>query len=54
MLRLDLGPIQHLTRVLGIKRPAREVDHSPPHGDAVSNEWSYTPITPFLYGATRN
>ena len=54
MLRLDLGPIQRPTRVLGIKQPAREVDDSPPHGVAVSNERSYTAITPFLYGAARN
>ena len=32
----------------GIKWPERQVDHSPPSGAEVRNEWSYT-STPLLY-----
>jgi hypothetical protein len=31
----------------GVKRPGRDVDHSPPFGAEVKNEWSYT-STPLL------
>jgi len=27
---------------LGVKRPGREADHSPPSNTAVKNAWSYT------------
>jgi hypothetical protein len=30
----------------GIKRPGREVDHSPPSSAEVKNAWSYTSILP--------
>jgi hypothetical protein len=29
----------------GVKRPGREVDHSPPSKAEVKNEWSYTSIS---------
>jgi hypothetical protein len=29
---------------LGVKRPGREADHSPPSSDEVKNVWSYTPV----------
>jgi hypothetical protein len=31
---------------LGVKRPVREADHSPPSSDEVKNAWSYT-STPY-------
>ena len=31
---------------LGVKRPGREVYHSPPSSDKVKNEWSYTSAPP--------
>jgi hypothetical protein len=46
--RLALGstqrPIQWIpgTLSLGVKRPGREADHSPPSSDEVKNAWSYT------------
>ena len=30
--------------ILGVRRPGREVDHSPPPSAEVQNEWSYTSI----------
>ena len=30
----------------GVKRPGCEDDHSPPSGDEVKNEWSYTSTPP--------
>ena len=36
----DLPPIQ-CTRSLGVKRPRREADHSPPSSTEVTNKWSY-------------
>jgi hypothetical protein len=37
---------------LGIKRPGREVDHSPPFCAEVKNTWSYTTFPPIrLHGA---
>jgi hypothetical protein len=33
---------------LGVKRPGREVDHSPPSSAEVKNAWSYT-STPSIY-----
>jgi hypothetical protein len=36
---------------LGIKRPRRETDHSPPSGAEVKNAWSYTSTSPIrLHG----
>jgi hypothetical protein len=37
-------PIQCVTGALslGVKRPGRESDHSPPSSDEVKNAWSYT------------
>jgi hypothetical protein len=31
---------------LGVKRPGREADHSPPSSDEVKNMWSYTSTPP--------
>jgi len=31
---------------LGVKRPGREADHSPPSSAEVKNAWSYTSTTP--------
>jgi hypothetical protein len=41
-------PIQWVpgTLSLGVKRPRREADHSPPSSAKVKNAWSYTSITP--------
>jgi hypothetical protein len=40
----DQRPIQWVTGALslGIKRPGREADHSPPSSAKVKNAWSYT------------
>jgi hypothetical protein len=35
-------PIQRVKGVLGVKRPVREADHSPPSSSEVKNTWSYT------------
>jgi len=32
--------------VLGVKRPVRETDHSPPSSAEIKNAWSYTPTSP--------
>jgi hypothetical protein len=41
-------PIQWVsgTLSLGVKRPGREADHSPPSSAEVKNAWSYTSTTP--------
>jgi hypothetical protein len=50
--RTSLGPTQppiHLVQgalSLGIKRPGREADHSPPSSAEVKNAWSYTSTPP--------
>jgi len=31
---------------LGVKRPGREADHSPPSSTEVKNAWSYTSTPP--------
>jgi len=31
---------------LGVKRPGREADHSPPSSDEVNNAWSYSSAPP--------
>jgi hypothetical protein len=46
--RTTLGPTQPPTQwvpgtlSLGVKRPGREADHSPPTSSEVKNAWSYT------------
>jgi hypothetical protein len=50
--RLALGPtqppIQRVTGALslGVKRPGREADNSPPSSAEVKNGWSYTSTPP--------
>jgi hypothetical protein len=55
--RMALGPTQPPIQwvpgalSLGIKRPGREADHSPPSSAEVKNAWSYTSTPPLrLYG----
>jgi hypothetical protein len=38
------APIQWVSKALplGVKRPCREADHSPPSSAEVKNEWNYT------------
>jgi hypothetical protein len=36
---------------LGVKRPGREVDHSPPSGAEVKNAWSYTSTPQYVFMA---
>jgi hypothetical protein len=55
--RPALGPTQSPIRwvprslSLGVKRPGRKVDHSPPSSAEVKNAWSYTSIPPIrLHG----
>jgi hypothetical protein len=55
--RMALGPTQppiqwvHGVLSLGVKRPGREADHSPPSSAEVKNAWSYISIT--LYTGCR-
>jgi hypothetical protein len=35
--------------LLGIKRPERQSDHSPPSGPQVKNVWSFSFIPPFVF-----
>jgi hypothetical protein len=50
--RPTLGPTQPPTQwvlgdlTLGVKRPGREADHSPPTSFEVKNAWSYTSTSP--------
>jgi hypothetical protein len=46
-------PIQWVTGVLslGVKRPGREGDHSPPSSAEVKNAWSYTPTPQYTFMA---
>jgi hypothetical protein len=50
-----LGPAQPpiqwvlVTLSLGVKRPGREADHSPPSSAEVKNAWSYTPTSPVCF-----
>jgi len=46
-------PIQWVreTLSLGIKRPRREGDHSPPSSNEAKNEWSYTSMPQFTFMA---
>jgi hypothetical protein len=55
--RTALGPTQPLIQwvpealSLGVKRPGREADHSPPSSAKVKNAWSYTSTPPIrLHG----
>jgi len=55
------GPLSHLSNgygavlPLGIKRPGRESDHSPPSSAKAPNVWSYTSTPPILlYGLEIN
>jgi hypothetical protein len=44
-------PVGTGTLSLGIKRPGREADHSPPSGAEIKNAWSYTFTPPIcLHG----
>jgi hypothetical protein len=36
---------------LGVKRPGREADHSPPSSAEVKNAWSYTSIPQYVFMA---
>jgi hypothetical protein len=37
--------MQWLAGILkGLKRPERQVDHLPPSGNKVTNDWSYMPL----------
>jgi hypothetical protein len=50
-------PIQWVPEALSpqVKRPGREVDHSPPSSAEVKNAWGYTSTPPiFLYGVVLN
>jgi len=50
-------PIQRLPGALslGVKRPGREADHSPPFSAEVNNTWSYIPTPPIrLHGVMLN
>jgi hypothetical protein len=52
-LRPTQPPIQRVPGALslGVKRPGRETDHSPPSSAEVRNAWSYTSTHPIrLYG----
>jgi hypothetical protein len=46
-------PIQWVLEVLslGVKRPEREADHSPPSSAEVNNAWSYTSTPPYVFMA---
>jgi hypothetical protein len=52
-----LSPIQWVPEAVfpGVKRLGREVDHSPPPGDELKNELSYTSTSPTcLHGVQRD
>jgi hypothetical protein len=52
--RPTLGPTQFHNQwvpgnlSLGVKRPMRKADHSPPSSSEVKNVWSYTSIPPYV------
>jgi hypothetical protein len=52
--RPDLGPTQRPNEwiqaalSLGIKRPGRQADHSPPSSAEIKNAWSYTSVPPYV------
>jgi hypothetical protein len=53
--RPALGPTQHAIQwvpgalSLGIKRPEREADHSPPSIAEVKNAWSYSSTSLYVF-----
>jgi hypothetical protein len=53
--RTALGPTQPPIQwvpgalSLGLKRPGREADHSPPSGAEVKNAWSYTSTPQYVF-----
>jgi hypothetical protein len=53
--RKAVGPTQSLIQwvpgalSLGVKRPGREADHSPPSGAEVKNAWSYTSTPQYAF-----
>jgi hypothetical protein len=55
--RTALGPTQPPIQwvpgalSLGVKRPGREADHSPPSSAEVKNAWSYTSTPPYAFMA---
>jgi hypothetical protein len=55
--RLALGPtqlpIQWVSGALslGVKRPGREADHSPPYSTKIKNAWSYTSTPQYAFMA---
>jgi hypothetical protein len=55
--RLALGPTQPNIQwvpgslSLGVERPGRETDHSPPTSAEVKNKWMYTTIPPYVFMA---
>jgi hypothetical protein len=55
--RTALGPIQPPIQwvpralFLGVKRPRREADHSPPSSAEVKNAWSYTSTPQYVFMA---
>jgi hypothetical protein len=58
--RLALGPTQPPiqwvpgARSLGVKRPGREADQSPPSSAEDKNSWSYTSTLPIRHGVVLN
>jgi len=57
MSRPALGPTQPPIQwvrgalFLGVKRPGREADHSPPSSAEVKNAWSYTSTPQYVFMA---
>jgi hypothetical protein len=50
--RPALGPTEpSIQWVSGVKRPAREADHSPPSSDEIKIAWSYTSILQYVFMA---
>jgi hypothetical protein len=56
IFRPSMGPTQPIQRVqgvlsLGVRRPEREADNSPPSSAEVKNAWNYTSTPPIrLHG----
>jgi hypothetical protein len=52
-LGLTQPPIQWIPGALslGLKRPGREADHSPPSSAEVKNAWSYTSTPQYVFVA---
>jgi hypothetical protein len=51
--RPDQPPVQQVSGplFLGVKRPGREADHSPPPSAEVKNAWSYTSTSLYAFMA---